>query len=204
RHRYDQQFFKETAVQLPKPVKGKLISLIHTDPISIDVDEDVGEDDPEQFRINDLKTGSGAAKISNIKQVAARLVYLQEIGLPDDLFVGIPWRYLQQFAQQTAVESVSHLQRHENEDQTLTLLSTFCWVRQRKITDQLVELFIQVLNDIRLRAKQRVEKELLRDFIRVDGKQQLLFTLAEAMWDNPEGIIRTVPACWQKTPETTG
>jgi hypothetical protein len=44
-------------------------------------------------------------------------------------------------------------------------------VRQRKITDQLVDLFIQVLNDIRLRAKQRVERELLTDFIRVNGKQ---------------------------------
>jgi hypothetical protein len=72
------------------------------------------------------------------------------------------------------------------------LLAAFCWVRQRIITDQLVELFIQVLNDIRLRAKQRVEQELLIDFIRVDGKQQLLFKLAEAMWDNPEGIIRDV------------
>jgi hypothetical protein len=124
--------------------------------------------------------------------VVTRLNYLQEIALPDDLFAGVPWRYLQQFAQQAAVESVSHLQRHENEDQTLTLLAGFCWVRQRKITDQLVELFIQVLNDIRLRAKQRVEQELLIDFIRVDGKQQLLFKLAEAMWDNPEGIIRDV------------
>jgi hypothetical protein len=53
-------------------------------------------------------------------------------------------------------------------------------------------LFIQVLNDIRLRAKQRVERELLIDFIRVNGKQQLLFKLAEAMWDNPDGIIRDV------------
>jgi hypothetical protein len=143
--------------RLPDPVKAKLTSLIHTDAVSIDADGIAGEDEPEQFRIHDLKTASGAAKINNIKQVVTRLIYLQEIALPDDLFAGVPWRYLQHFAQQAAVESVSHLQRHENEDQTLTLLAAFCWVRQRKITDQLVELFIQVLNDIRLRAKQRVE-----------------------------------------------
>jgi hypothetical protein len=175
RHRYDQQYFEETASRLPELVKTRLSTLIHTEDTVTDVAEIEGEDDPERLRINDLKSGSGAAKINNIKQVGARLAYLQSIALPDDLFAGIPWRYLQQFAQQTAVESVSHLQRHENEAQTLTLLATFCWVRQRKITDQLVDLFIQVLNDIRLRAKQRVERELLTDFIRVNGKQQLLF-----------------------------
>jgi len=191
RHRYDQQFFEETASRLPELVKTRLSTLIHTEDKSTDA-EVGGEDEPEQLRINDLKSSSGAAKINNIKQVGARLAYLQAIGLPGDLFAGVPWRFLQHFAQQTAVESVSHLQRHENEAQTLTLLAAFCWVRQRRITDQLVDLFIQVLNDIRLRAKQRVERELLIDFIRVNGKQQLLFKLAEAMWDNPDGIIRDV------------
>jgi TnpA family transposase len=191
-HRYDQHFFKATGARLSETVRAKLIDLIHREIATTDIDNNATEDGPEQFRIHDLKTGVGAAKINNIRQVAARLAHLQEIYIPDDLFAGVPWRYLQQFAQQAAIESVSHLQRHENEDQTLTLLAVFCWVRHRKITDQLVELFITVLNDIRLRAKYRVERELLIDFIRVGGKQQLLFKLVEAMWDNPEGIIRDV------------
>ncbi|MCP4360514.1 MAG: hypothetical protein GY796_21105 [Chloroflexi bacterium] len=41
-----------------------------------------------------------------------------------------------------------------------------------------------------MRAKKRVERELLADFIRVNGKQQLLYRLAEAMLENPDGIIR--------------
>ncbi len=192
RHRYDQQFYKATAVLLSDDVRAQLTELIHKDPAIVDNIDDMVDDAPEQFRIHDLKTGVGVTKINNIRQVAARLAHLQQIALPADLFNGVPWRYLQQFAQQAAIESISHLQRHVNEDQTLTLLAAFCWVRQRKITDQLVDLFIQVLNDIRLRAKHRVERELLVDFIRVGGKQQLLFKLAEAMWDNPDGIIRDV------------
>lgn len=187
RYRYDQQFYTTTVAQLPAAVKANLQTLIHADHTAI-----TDNDEPEKFHIHDLKTGIGATTINNIKQVATRLAQLQEVALPTDLFSGISWRYLQQLAQQTAVESVSHLQRHENQAQTLTLLAAFCWVRQRRITDQLVDLFIQVLNDIRLRAKQRVERELLTDFIRVGGKQQLLFKLAEAMWDNPEGIIQDV------------
>ena len=37
-----------------------------------------------------------------------------------------------------------------------------------------------------------MERELLADFIRVNGKQQLLYRLAEAMLENPDGIIREV------------
>ena len=81
-----------------------------------------------------------------------------------------------------AVESISHLQRRRKNErqkaQLYTMLAAFCWVRQRKITDYLVDLFIRILNDIRLRAKSRVEKQLMADYIKVGGKQQLLFQLA--------------------------
>lgn len=127
-----------------------------------------------------------------IKHVAERLKRLQAVGLPEDLFRAIPLRFLRRYQQQASVESISHLQRREQDAHTYTLLAAFCWIRQRDITDQLVDLFIQVLRDIRLRAQQRVEKELVTDFIRVEGKPRLLYRLAEAMWHNPDGVIREV------------
>lgn len=193
-HQYEQSFFTHTAKRLSAQVKANLQQLIHQ---KADLAEQVDlsekeEDSPAQYPINDLKSGAGEAKVKNVKKVADRLKLLQQVELPLDLFAGIPLRFLRQYQQQAAIESISHLQDHKNEAQTYTLLATFCWVRQREITDQLVELFIQILNDIRLRAKQHVERQLLTDFIRVGGKQQLLFRLVEVMWDNPDGIIQEV------------
>lgn len=193
-YQYEQAFFTHTAQHLPAQVKTNLQQLIHQ---KADLAEqiDLGEkeeDSPAQYPINDLKSSAGGAKVKNVKKVAGRLKLLQQVELPLDLFAGIPLRFLRQYQQQAAVESISHLQDHKNEAQTCTLLAVFCWVRQREITDQLVELFIQILNDIRLRAKQHVERQLLTDFIRVGGKQQLLFRLVEVMWDNPDGIIQEV------------
>ncbi len=187
---HEQAFFTNTAAQLPEGVKTKLRQLVYKkEELAEHIDlGEKEEDDPSQYPINDLKSGAGAAKVKNIKKVADRLKLLQEVGLPPALFACIPLRFSRQYQQQAAVEAISHLQRHENEAQTETLLAAFCWVRQREITDQL-ELFIQILNDIRLRAKQHVEQQLLADFIRVGGKQQLLYRLAEVMWDNPDGII---------------
>lgn len=191
-HHYEQSFFASTAARLPETLKINLQRLIyHKADLATDLDLAEG-DDPNRYPIHDLKSGSGDPNVTNIKKVAERLKLLQQVGLPEDLFAGLPLRFLRQYQQQVAVESISHLQRRQDNPQTYALLAAFCWVRQREITDQLVDLFVRVLNDIRLRAKQRVEREILADFIRVEGKQQLLFRLVGAMWDNPDGIIRDV------------
>lgn len=194
-HRYEQIFFAQTVEHLSSDVRNKLYDLIqHTG--ELDDDLPLDGDEVLHYPIHELKVGAGSPKVKNIKRVCARLKRLQAIELPDDLFEGIPLRFLRQYRQQVAVESPSHLQRRirekSGEAPTLTMLAAFCWVRQREITDDLVDLLIRVLNDIRVRAKYKEEKRLLNDFIRVNGKQQLLFRLAETMLENPDGIISEV------------
>ena len=200
-NRHEKTFFAQTYGRLSPDVRTKLHQLIY--PVDSagndgdDTDTDDDDDNPaHRYPIHDLKAGSGAPTINNIKKVAIRLSLLQDINLPADLFANIPLPFLQQYQRQIAVESISHLQRRDKKEpqkaQLYTMLAAFCWVRQRKITDYLADLFIRVLNDIRLRAKSRVEKRLVADYIRVGGKQQLLFRLAQAMHDYPDGIIKDV------------
>jgi TnpA family transposase len=194
-YNHEQRLFTQTSESLPAETKAQLRNLIQN---TGELDEDllVDADELLDYPIHELKVGAGGPQVKNIKRVCARLKRLQDIDLPTDLFEGIPLRFLRQYRQQVAVESPSHLQMHDKsklgEAQTLTMLAVFCWVRQQEITDDLADLFIRVLKDIRLRAKYNEEKRLLNDFIRVDGKQQLLFRLAHSMLDNPDGIISEV------------
>jgi len=194
-HRYEQAFFAWTMERLSPEVRRQLHSLIDH-PEEWDEELSFEADEILPYPLHELKVGAGSPKVKNIKRVCTRLRQLQAIELPAQLFAGIPLRFLRPYRQQAAVESPSHLQRRlkdpAGEAQTLTLLAAFCWVRQREITDDLVDLLIRVLKDIRVRAQSHEEKRLLHDFIRVGGKQQLLFRLAEAMLEKPEGIIREV------------
>jgi len=194
-HSYAQSFFAQTTKRLSAEVKARLRDLIHhtgelDDDLSVDADEVL------HYPLHELKAGAGSPKVKNIKRVCARLKQLQAIELPTDLFAGIPLRFLRQYRQQVAIESPSHLQRRGKdtwgEAQTLTMLAAFCWVRRQEITDDLADLLIRVLNDIRVRAKYNEERRLLNDYIRVNGKQQLLFRLAETMLENPDGVISEV------------
>lgn len=54
----------------------------------------------------------------------------------------------------------------------------------REITDNLIELLIQIIHRIGVRAERKVEKELINDFRRVNGKNNILFQMADAAAGN--------------------
>jgi hypothetical protein len=88
-----------------------------------------------------------------------------------------------------AVEAPSHLRSHSPET-TLTLLAALLYRREREITDTLVELLISTVHRINARAEVRVTKELIKEFQRVTGKENLLFRLAEATVDAGDRLVR--------------
>ena len=72
----------------------------------------------------------------------------------------------------------------------LTLLAVFGHLREREITDTLVDLLLNTVHRIGARAERRVERELLEDLKRVVGKNGLLFQLAEASLAQPDGVVK--------------
>ena len=67
-----------------------------------------------------------------------------------------------------------------------------CICAAAALTDNLVDLLIETIHQIGARAERRVDRELLDDLKRVTGKQNLLFELAGAALDQPDGIVREV------------
>jgi hypothetical protein len=55
-----------------------------------------------------------------------------------------------------------------------------------------VDLLIQIVHKISVRAEKQVMGELVGELEKVDGKTTLLFRLAEAALDQPEGAVRDV------------
>ena len=56
----------------------------------------------------------------------------------------------------------------------------------------LVEMFVAMIHRIDVRAEKKRDRELLKDLKLVDGKTQILFRVAEAIVENPDGNIRDV------------
>jgi Domain of unknown function (DUF4158)/Tn3 transposase DDE domain len=193
--RFEENFGDSTAQRLSSSVRQKLDELLET---TSDTDNSEEPEETENTTYHNtpsplavLKSDPGRLGLDSLISEAAKLKQLRQLELPDNLFGGIATKVLLLYKQRVAVEPPRELRRHPP-SRRYTLLSAFCWLRTQEITDKLVELLIQIIHRINARAERRVSKELLDDFKKVNGKTGILFQLAEAAMDKPDGIIKEV------------
>lgn len=138
-----------------------------------------------------LRGSPGRPSLAGMQDELEKLELIRGIGLPTDLFECAVPRDLEHCYLRVSVEAVHELRRHPDEAR-LTWLAAFVHLRARSLTDDLVDLLIETIHQIGARAERKVERELLEDLKRVSGKQNLLFTLADATLSHPDGVVRDV------------
>src|SRR5437870_7397792 len=116
-----------------------------------------------------------------------KLERLRNLVLPNELFDDVSLRVVERIRQRAAAEAPNELRAHTPALRA-TLVASLCWLRSREVTDSLVDLLIQVIHKINVRAEKRVDKELLDDLKRVAGKTGVLFRIAEASVEDPDGV----------------
>lgn len=138
-----------------------------------------------------LRGDPGRPSLAGVQAELARLELARRVGLPADLFDQVLPQELERYRRRVAVEAPHELRRHP-EAARLTWLAAFVHLRGRQVTDDLVDLLTETIHQIGARAERRVDRELLEGLRRVSGKQNLLFDLAGAALDHPDGIVREV------------
>ena len=138
---------------------------------SADDETDAEGADGRRSVLNELKADPGAISLESIIAEIAKLERLRSLGLPANLFHDVSLKVVERFRQRAAAEAPNELRAH---------------------APGLVDLLIQIIHKIGVRAEKRVEKELLDDFKRVTGKVTVLFHIAEASVEKPDGCVRDV------------
>jgi hypothetical protein len=138
-----------------------------------------------------LKDDTGKVGLDRILQAVEKINYLRDLSIPGELLASLPAKWLQKYYRRASTESAWELRRHPDVI-CYALVAVFCWQRQMEITDNLIDLLIQVVHNIGKRAENKIDKKLLEDLKLVHGKTGLLFKLAEVAVEQPEGIIKDV------------
>lgn len=166
----DEQLYDQVDKALPAATKTKLEALLN---------EAAPDSGAAVVGLTALKNDGGSATLENILAETARLECLRSIALPPDLFAGISRKRLLKCKRRIAVEDLAEIRRHP-EVIRYTLMAAFCVIRTEEITDMLVERLLTVIHKLGSRAKRRVDKEVLKDIKRVQGKSKLLYEMASA------------------------
>lgn len=196
--RFEERFCSSVLGRMPKDALAKMDALLATgerEHEGTDLGDLEWDAEPGEARSSSVltwvKADPGRASLEAVLDEVGKLARVREVGLPEDLFAGDPPALVKEYRRRAAAEVANELRAHPEEVRA-TLMAALLWWREREITDGLLDLLVRVVHKIGARAERRVEKELLEDLKRVTGKTNLLFRMAEAAMENPEGTVREV------------
>jgi Domain of unknown function (DUF4158) len=149
----------------------------------------VDDEDPDLLRM--IKAAPGPVSLASMLTEIDKLTAIGSFSLPEGLFRDVAPRVLKEWRDQAMTESPSHLRDHPA-DLQVALLAALLFSRRREITDALVNLLISTVYRIGARAERRVTTELVNAFRRVQGKEGLLFRVADAALARPDDSVRRV------------
>ena len=185
----DERFYAETVAKLSPATRMGLDALLKTTRSNPDAEAE--EESGGRSLLHDLKQGAGAIRVDSLLVEIDKLEKIEKLGLPTDLFLATDAKVLESYRRRVAVEDLHEVQRHPDPVR-YTLLAAFCWQRRREIIDVLVDLLIDLIHRLNIRAEHKVDKAVVREIKRVRNKNRLLYEIAEAAIDNPEGAVKDV------------
>jgi TnpA family transposase len=190
-HAHDGHFYATVLGRLTPGMRKRLEALLQA--AENDPDSPVSDppSQPEPALLVRLRSDPGRPGVAGVQDELAKLELIRQIELPPGLFDGVLPHELDRYRRRVSAEAPYELRRHP-EAARLTWLAVFVHLRSRTLTDGLIDLLIETIHRIGARAEHRVDRELLDDLKRVAGKQNLLFNVAGAALENPDGIVRDV------------
>ena len=182
--------FTETILgRLPEAILDGLDAMLE----EVQTNPEAANDETNEERVTwyRLKADPGGAGLQSLLRETAKLDYLRQIGLPDDLLADIPDKVIKRYRERAAAETMPQLRRHAKALR-LTLLAVMCWQRSFEIIDGIVDLVLRLIHRIETKAEKRIQQQILADIVRVSGKSSILVRVAEAALEKPDEAIEVV------------
>ena len=187
---FEQTFFEKIFNQLSAHSIAVMDELISTKTERLD----------DYSAYKELRADPGRISLDSVLVEIKKLSTIRRIELPQNLLTQYPTKFIKTYKQRVATEDIREIRRHQD-NVRYTMLACFFWIRGREITDNLVDLLIQITHKIKVRAERKIDKEFIKDFKKVSGKTNILYRMAEMALSNPEGVVKDViyPVVNEKT-----
>ncbi len=74
-------------------------------------------------------------------------------------------------------------------DARMATMACFIYMRSQLLTDDVADLFIKLIHNMKSSAEVHVNKKIISEVKKVNGKFDILYLIAEAALENPKGVI---------------
>ena len=138
-----------------------------------------------------LKADPGKPGVDNFQTEIEKLKRVRAVGLLSEPFTSVPWKVLKILKRRAANEKASEMREHPD-DIRYALMACFLHVRAMEVTDDVTRMALDLIHRVDRRSEKQIQRELLDDLERVEGKMQILSRVAEAVVEKPDGSVREV------------
>ena len=160
-------------------------------PASDGLDDEDADEEAQADVLSAVKASPGNVSLASLLTEIAKLEATRAIDLPTDLFTGLDPKVILAWRAHAAIESPSHLRTRQPATR-LVLLAALIHLRQREITDTLVELLNSIIHKINAGADKAVTDAFVRHYKRTRNTATLLGQVAEASLATPDDTVRQV------------
>lgn len=138
-----------------------------------------------------LKADPGRIALESLLKAADRLSFIRRLELPRGMLAEIGPPVIERLRRRAAQETAWEMRRHAPA-RRLSMYAVFLMAREAEITDGLVDLLLETIHKIDVKAERSTMAALTRDIERVLGKDRLLAEIAAAATGDPDGTVRDV------------
>jgi TnpA family transposase len=185
-HRFEKQFFADITKQL-SPESVKLANdLLSNDTKTNSSTKDNTPDD--EITLRRLKADAPGVKLKHVAFEIKKLSFIRSIPIPSSLFDNTPRKLLKKYYQRIMAASPSNVLEFVP-DARAASMACFVYIRSQLLTDDVADLFIKLIHNMKSSAEVHVNKKIITDVKKVNGKFDILYLIAEAALENPKGVI---------------
>lgn len=138
-----------------------------------------------------LKADPRSPGIGSLKHEIEKLQQLRAVGIKAEDLADVPPQAIRILKRRARNERAGEMREHP-EAIRRTLLACFIHLRASEVTDDVTRMTIEIIHRLDSKTEQQLDRELLRDIKKVGGKVQILFRVAEAVTEKPDGKVRDV------------
>ena len=138
-----------------------------------------------------FKSDPGRVSLDSVLKEIEKLEFITQLKLPEQQLISLNPKIMSRIRSRVFSETAWELKRHPVHIRYV-LMSIFFYSRRTEIIDGLVELLIQIIHRLSVKAEKKLTKTLMQDFRKVYGKDTLLMRIAEAALNNPDNTVKEV------------
>lgn len=136
-----------------------------------------------------LKQDLSGSKLKNVQTGIDKLCALRKVILPQALMLTYDRKLLHKYYLRVMALAPSNILEYIP-NTCYTLMASFCYIRSQILTDSLADLLLQLIKKMRSSAETIVNKEILSEVKCINGKFDILHSLANIAVSHPDGIIK--------------